>query len=94
MNIMGASLLISALVNAESDITISAGLELRTNSGAYDNYKKMDNLLDGLVIYGHKFINAEENTMPHLHELCDVNGDPTCMEKVTQGYSLTREYKP
>ena len=94
MNIMGASLLISALINAESDITISAGLELRTNSGAYDNYKKMDNLLDGLVIYGHKFINAEANTMPHLHELCDVNGDPTCMEKVTQGYSLTREYKP
>jgi hypothetical protein len=92
--IMGTVIFISALINAENQVIISANRELHMNAATYSNYKNMDNVMQGLVIHGHTFVNAEENMMPHLHEMCNVTGDPTCMETITRGYSLTPDYKP
>ena len=92
LKIMTTSIFISAVLNAESQLVISQNKEVKKQHGAYENYETMDKLNE-IVVHGHRFVNTEENTMPHLHQLCNINSDPTCMETITRGYSLTRDYK-
>lgn len=90
--ILGVSVFIPLLINAESNQVVSVDNVFRTTNLPHTNFNEIDDLKDEIVLYGHKFKSVQQDIPPHLYEMCNVE-DEGCMEQITKGFSLKSTYK-